>query len=86
MSKNCISISKNYFEKVEKEIDNVSMKMSSVISSLQSISSNINLTVEEIETLKNARNILISKLETIEELTEDPTNEFFNAENQEHDF
>ena len=86
MSKNYISISKSYFEKVEKEIDNVSMKMSRVIGSLESIKSNINLTDEEIEILKNARNILVNKLENIEELTEDTNNEFHNSENQEYDF
>ena len=79
MSKNYISISKDYFERVADDAVEVGMKTNQLIQSLESIKSFINLTDEEIAQIKNTVSILEGKIDLIEDLVDDENNQFFNA-------
>ena len=81
MSKQYFSVSKNHFEKVAEQCDKTVMTLNKLIPALQSIETTIKMSEEEKDILKKAYEVIVSKLEVIEDLTEDPNNEFFNANN-----
>lgn len=79
--KRYIQISKNYFEGVADNATDTNIKLNQLITSLSSVASFINLTDEEKEALRSACEIINNKVEAIEDLIDDPNNQFYDINN-----